>query len=643
MISRKKSFSLMLKPLAFATLCALGGTAEAIQFNWEDAITGSVDTTLSYGVAVRASKRDINLYGIANGGNSRSVNEDDGDLNYDNGKLYSNLAKASMDVEAKWKNWGVFLRGYGFYDYVNARDDKLGPIGTKDIGKNWVGLDGFVSAAFEPMDKNLRLRFGRQSISWGESTFIPGGINIISPVDVARLRTPGAEVKEAQLVTTGIWASQELSSGTSIEGFYLTNWNKNKIDPRGSYFSNNDTVSDDSNQVIVSFGRRQDQHFPPSNPVPPGIPTLSAAASALYGPYNPAASIWVQRANDHDPSDNGQYGVAFRYLAKELNNSEFGFYFINYHSRSPFVSGIKGTTTSVLTGGPLIAPICATPALRSLCATGTAKYFADFPEDIKLYGVSFNTPGPYGIAFQGEYSYRPNLPVQYASAEVILATLGLPNLLTGYTQIPGAPAGATAASLVPDGTTITGYQRLKASQFQTTATKSWPGVLSAENFVLVGEVGFNYFHGLPSDVKFSGPATYLPATQFGAVVSGANAVQQTGFLTNFSWGYRLVGRLEYADALFSGNLSPRLAWAQDVDGVGPNFNQGVKSWAIGLAWDYQRKWLVDLQYTGYYGGRTYCGTDVPGSGVVGQPASWCSDANPLKDRDFYSFSVSYSF
>jgi hypothetical protein len=72
----------------------------------------------------------------------------------------------------------------------------------------------------------------------------------------------------------------------------------------------------------------------------------------------------------------------------------------------------------------------------------------------------------------------------------------------------------------------------------------------------------------------------------------------------------------------------------------------VKSASLGLSWDYQRKWLVDVQYTNYFGGRTYCGTDVPPTGSVvtpGQPASWCSSANPLKDRDFYSVVVSYSF
>ena len=83
-----------------------------------------------------------------------------------------------------------------------------------------------------------------------------------------------------------------------------------------------------------------------------------------------------------------------------------------------------------------------------------------------------------------------------------------------------------------------------------------------------------------------------------------------------------------------------------MSGVGPNFNEGVKSASLGVSWDYQRRWLVDLQYTAFFGGRTFCGTDTPPAGSIvtpGQPASWCWSSNPLKDRDFYSVAVSYSF
>ena len=634
------------KPLVIALALGGAGPAFAYQFKMENGVTASVDTTLSYGISIRNSARDLNLVGIANGGHSRSVNEDDGDLNYDKGKAFSNAVKATVDVEVKWKNFGFFGRGTAFYDFENADNNKLGPTAQDRVGKNVTGLDGFVSAAFEPWGKNLRLRAGRQVISWGESTFIPNGINIINPVDLSKLRIPGSEVKEAFIPTTGLWGSFELSKAASVAGFVLTNWDKVRLDPRGTYFSSNDAASDDATRVVLSFGRRQDDHFPVGNPVPPTIPGLGAAAAALYGPFNPASQIWAPRIADKEASDHGQYGVAFRYLAHDLNNTEFATYYVNYHSRTPFFSATKGTPTSILTGGPLQNTICAVAALRSLCHQGTANYYTEYPEDIHMFGLSFNTAGPWGIALQGEYSYRPNLPVQYATAELILASLGLPNVITGFTQIPGAPAGATAAALVPDGTTLVGYQRLKASQFQFTGTKSVPNILAADNLVVVGEAGFNWFHSLPTGVKFAGPAAYLPATAFGAVVASAFSVQTDGYLTGFSWGYRLASRLEYSNLLFGGNVSPRLAWAHDVKGVGPNFNKGAKSASAGVSWEYQRKWVVDMQYTDFSGGRTYCGTDTPppGSAVTpGQSASWCSGANPLKDRDFYSFSVSYSF
>ena len=657
----RSAFRPALKPLVLAVSLLGAGSAQALQFSLGNDAKLSIDTTISYGIAIRASERDPSLIGIANGGTARSVNEDDGDLNFDKNDRFANLIKATMDAELKWRNFGAFARGTCYYDFDLHDSDKLGPVGRERLGKDCVGLDGFVFASFEPMGKNLRLRVGRQVISWGESTFIPNGINVINPVDLSKLRNPGAELKEGLIPTTGIWASQEITRSTTIEGFYLTNHDKIRLDPRGSYFSNNDFASDDSNRVILSFGRRRDEHFPPGNPAPPTLaPAFGPLYTAFVGQFgafdvvNQSASIWAPRSADRPASDSGQYGVALRYLAKDFNNTEFGLYFMNYHSRIPLFSGIKGSATSALTGTALGTAICAASAapanasLRPLCHRGTATYFAEYPEDIKLYGLSFNTQGPAGIALQGEYSYRPNLPVQYATPELLLAALGLPNLITGFAQVPGTPI--TPAFLVPDGTYLQGWKRLKMSQLQVTGTKSWPHMLHADQLVVVGEVGFNWFDSLPSDVKFNGPAVFLPATAAGASLvpgvsgSGALSVQEGGFVTKFSWGYRLAARLEYSNLLFGGNVSPRVAYSDDVRGVSPTFNEKAKSYSVGVSWDYQRKWLVDLQYTGYFGGRQFCGTDAPASAVPpGQPASWCSSAYPLKDRDFYSLTISYSF
>jgi len=633
------------KPLVAAVALAFAAPASALQWELDNGARINLDTTVSYGISIRAKDRDPNLIGIANGGTSRSVNEDNGDLNFEKGKAFANVIKATSEVEVKFQNFGFFGRGTCFYDFDLHDSDKLGPTGRDRLGEQCLGLDGFVFANFEPMGKNLRVRAGRQVINWGESTFIAGGINVINPVDLSKLRIPGSELKEAFLPTTGIWASQELTKSVTIEGFVLTNFDKIRLDPKGSYFSNNDAASDDADRVIVSFGRRHDvEHGGITNPVPPGIPGISAAAAGLFGPFDPAAPIWVPRVADRNPGDNGQYGIALRYFAREFNNTEFGFYFMNYHSRTPFFTGIRGSLTSVITGSPLQNTICGVAALASLCHTGTAKYFVEYPENIKLYGLSFNTAGPFGVALQGEYSYRPNLPVQIATAELILATLGLPNVITGSTQIPGAPVGATAAALVPVGTEISGYRRVQSSQMQLTATKSMPTVLAADQLVLVGEIGGNWLHNLPSNLVFSGPAAYLPATLYGANLTAGGSMQTEGFASRFSWGYRLAGRLEYPNLLFSGTVSPRVAWSHDVKGVGPSFNEGVKSWSLGVSWDYQRRWLVDAQYTNFFGGRTYCGTDPQGAPAgSGQSASFCSSANPLKDRGFYSASVSYSF
>lgn len=41
--------------------------------------------------------------------------------------------------------------------------------------------------------------------------------------------------------------------------------------------------------------------------------------------------------SDINAKNDGQFGVAFRYIAEELNSTEFGFYFVNYHAKEPTI------------------------------------------------------------------------------------------------------------------------------------------------------------------------------------------------------------------------------------------------------------------------------------------------------------------
>jgi hypothetical protein len=577
----------------FVVLCALGGApAQAIEFSLAS-LEGSFDTTLSVGAAMRMSDPDPASIGIANGGAARTVNEDDGNLNYEQGDLYSAAAKATHELQLRRGTLGVFVRGSYFVDWAARDAEFLGPKAQERLGQEGTLLDAYAYGSFSAGARPVAVRLGKQVINWGENTFIPNGISVINPIDVSKLRTPGAELKEALIPSPMVWFSVGLTETLGLEALWITSYDKTRIDPRGSYFSTNDFISDDGDNVYVGFGRRNDQHDP------------------FTAPPDPEAQVWIPRTGSPPVQDDRrQYGAALRYFSSALNDTEFGLYYVKYHSRTPLVSGIRGTASNLASG------------------TGTARYFDEHPGNIEVYGASFNTGGPLGIALQGEYSYRPNQPTQLAAVEVLLAVLGLPNNVTG-----------AGAGTVPAGTVITGYRRVPMHQLQTTLTKAFGPTAGADQFVLLGEIAVNRLE-LTKGLLFAAPGAQLPAP--GSANAAGGSFQQEGYADRTSWGYRVLSRMDFENAIGAAQLSPRIVLFHDVNGVGPNFNQDAKAVSAGVTLSYLQRWQLDLAYTSFFGGRTYTGTDTTAP-PPGQSAEWAINANPLADRDFAAISVSYSF
>jgi hypothetical protein len=631
---------------------AVSGAAAAFPFSFGGDIDGRFDTTLSIGAQLRTQSADPALIGIANGGTARTVNEDDGDLGFDKGDFTTVVIKGSHELELKYRrDYGLFTRFYYFYDPIadgathresrvdangvasadrKPNDYELGSRGRNRLIVDAELLDLFAYARFNPFGHALSLRAGKQVVNWGESTFIPNGISAFNPVDVARLRAPGSEIKEALLPTPMLWASFQATDALSVELLWITAFQETEIDPRGSYFSTTDALSDDSDKAIVTFGRRQDDNTATLNP-----PALDAMA-------------WLPRDHNRTEDGMGQYGIALRWFAEALNNTEFGLYFLNYHNRTPLFSTVRGAATTTL---GLAAPRCS----DTVIANCRASYFGEYPGDVKLYGLSFNTNGPWGIALQGEYSYRPNQPLQLSSAEVVMAALGLSNNVTGqgFTDLDGdptTPGVPTAAIAVAPGSVIHGYRRVDMHQMQATLTKAFGPMLGADQFVAVGDVGLTYLQ-LPDGLAFAAPGAALPVPGSGRASSvqpdGAAAggsVQAEGFADETSWGYRLVGRLDYENVIGAAGVSPRLVFSHDVHGAGPTFNEGTQAITVGFSFNYLQRWQADLSYTSFFGGRTYRGTDPLTPTVpAGQPADYATSANPLKDRDFVAATLSYAF
>lgn len=604
------------RAVLFALASGAFAQAQAVDFTFGDDWSGSVQTQLSYGVSMRVQERDDELVGMANinpligtrplseqlvAPGRFSVNSDDGNLNYDDGDFFSNAVKATSELSLNYRdNMGAFVRASYFYDFENNDRRELGKFAKQKVGKDFQLLDAFVFWNFDISGNDGSLRLGRQVVSWGESTFIQNGINVINPVDVSKLRVAGSELKEAFLPVEMLYTTFNFTENLSAEALYMFEFEQTEPDPVGTYFSTNDFATLDGEFVMLNFGRNNEPA------------SFAACQRGLVSPANALefanCSAAVGRAPDRYASDSGQYGFAVRYFAEQLMSTEFGFYFLNYHSRLPLISGIAITNT----------------------APSSGRYFVEYPEDIKLYGVSFNTTlGETGIALQGELSHRDNMPLQVDDVELLFTALSpLNNLIPAeYLRF------RSQLGQVLPGQEIQGWERHEVSQLQFTATKVFgPGnFLRADQISLVGEVGGTEVWDLPDPgtLRYQGDGTDTgggPDTATGG--SGRNPVTQIeGFPTPFSWGYRVAARADYPSVFGSAvTMSPRVAFNHDVNGITPgpggNFIEDRRSLTVGVEANYLNKWIGDISYTRFSG---------------------AGNLNLIHDRDFVSFTVKYSF
>ena len=318
-----------------ATLALASPAAYAWDFQNDDGtFSGSWDTTLTYGQAWRIESRDCRLIAIADGGCGRSPNIDDGNLNYDT-DMFSRALKVLTELSLNYRGVGAFVRASALYDDA-ADNTQRTPLSEKFQGPGARAtsrlLDAFVYAKFDLGSMGAELRLGRQAVSWGESTFIQNGINVINHFDVSALRVPGSELKEAFLPQEMVNFSLQFNDNLSAQAIYITDWNATVPEPAGSYYSSNDFAPAGGSKVVLGFGSFSDQgvDFRP-----------------LGGPYITNFQT-VNRLETRKPDDQGQFGVNLKYYAPNFNNgTEFGLFFLNYHSRLPLISGQTGTQRGV--------------------------------------------------------------------------------------------------------------------------------------------------------------------------------------------------------------------------------------------------------------------------------------------------------
>ncbi len=614
MTKTKQTWRLAKLPLAVSLASTLAAPAFGVTFNIGE-IEGQFDSSLSVGASWSVKGADKDLIGKNNGGNGLSQTSDDGHLNFKRGETFSKIFKGIHDLELKYGDTGVFVRGKYWYDFElkdESRQFKDISDSNRKEGAQSSGaqiLDAFVYHNYAIGDQPGSVRLGKQVVSWGESTFIRNSINEINPVDVSAFRRPGAEIKEGLIPVNMFYVAQSLTENLSAEAFYQLEWDQTVAENCGTFFSQADIVADgcDNNLNVLTATPAQLAGINANIAGLPGFLGVSPISGTSEG-------VVVPRGGDRDARDSGQWGLAFRYMFEPLD-TEFGAYFMNYHSRAPVFS-VTAASQGVYTAAPGFG------AAAPLVVAGNSKYFMEYPEDIRLYGLSFSTTLPTGTSWAGELSYRPNAPVQINSTDL---------LYSGVKLLGGAFANASILNGTP-GNDLHGYNRKEITQFQTTFTHFFDQVMGASRLTLVGEIGIAHVGGLEStnEVRYGrdpvfGPGP-LPRTQVAPGVfretcsqilngnSGKNVrryCEDDGFVTSTSWGYRARAIWDYPDVFAGVNLKPSVSWSHDVDGYGPNglFTEGAKAVSLGLDADYQNTYTASLAYTDFFDGKYNTSTD----------------------------------
>jgi len=356
-----------------------------------------------------------------------SINTDDGRLNFDKGDPFSAPIRLTTEIEARSGPITAFARINVWHDIVAMDEDAfnrggdLTNKGEDNAGQDIELLDAYVAYDGDIGDMPFTVKLGRQVINWGEATFIPGGNSSFNPIDVAALRRPGAEIKEALLPVEALYGSLAITQDLTVEA-YVGGWDKYRLEAGGTFNQISDSFTDGTvsgNPQDVYFvgggGRAGDQfacnggsaanagagsamtnsaedHVSLSSDIIDAflaIPTIAAACA--NSPNYDVLNAWtignaeaervaagdtniVRGLSDEEGDDS--FGIAVRYYAENLNSTEFALYYQRGDSRLPYISyrtgaiGVKASVTGYQ-GSTVGRGATATGCLAMMGVTGT--------------------------------------------------------------------------------------------------------------------------------------------------------------------------------------------------------------------------------------------------------------------------------
>jgi hypothetical protein len=576
-----------------ASFLVIGISLEASAFSIDLGSDAGIDAdvTLKYGVARRLQDQDEYL--LQDSATWDGANRDDGNRNFDKGDLVTNRFSAVMDFDFHWGDYGVFVRPRAYYDLAYSGSNSNASAATNNSMVGYGGelndhqefttatkdqhrdkaeiLDAFAYGNIDMGERTLMLRVGRQVVSWGESLFTLGGVSTAqSPLDATQANVPGVELRDLFLPVGQVSAQIDVFSNLTMAGYYQWEWEKTRLDESGAYFSTLDFVDD------------------------AGVAMMPKLAAGI-----PAS---IDRIADEDPSDDGQYGLALRYVAEALNETEFGLYMVNYHEKTPtpfitYTGGTPSPTINAVGGGDWnnlpVAPGAdgimgtaddvtlgmADPANAGLLnLVDSSSYRILYAEDVKMYGFSVGgVIGETNVGF--ETTYRDGIYIKV--------------------QAPGMPPAGNPPAFMD-------VEEADLLQVQASIIQFLGEGWLWDNAIFMGEVGYNRLIGVEEGRLIRDPKSPL-------------------YSDKMAWGGTAKLTMDYYQVLFGLDMSVPVTYKFNPKGVSAalgTFDEGNDSVALGFDFVYDNVYKFGVSYTNFLNG---------------------AQKHPFADRDMVSATFSYTF
>ena len=587
--------------VAFLLTVSAVNAAEFRIFDDKLKATWTTDMTLGGGIRLKnpscSLTGDPTSFGCGSGANVQLwSNGDDGDLNYRKNQFYSAYGSVTSELLLRAPNddYKLMVRAAALYDGVADKTERtpLSASAKNQVVHNLRLYDFWAEKRITIGEQSGHVRVGNQVINWGESYFLPYGINSTNSIDYQKAATPGQQLKQIILPAPMLSLTSSVTDKLSLEAYYQFHWNKNLFAPVGSYWSSSDVFGrTDGYRQLVYDNVQPNYNVGGLDPAalarmnganPKNATVYQKYESQVYSNNNGAYDLasFGYPIHEIEPHKQGhQYGIRFAYRPESVDVN-LGFYYIRYTDKTPvFTFGASAADMTYL-------------------------------KNRDLYGVSANLPlGDWAIGT--ELSYRPRDAVA----------------LTGCFA-PGGPLDSTtnpARDANGNNVNCPGYRdnekwqlTVNAQYNMTPTTTPFLQLLHATGGYFLAEASWIRYPGVSPNARYYSVIDGVPVVQ-GPAAGGlywydrsnpANTIAATQGTAN-SLGAALFASLTYDGNIIQGwQVTPSIYHQQAISGYTPSataalWMQGVKATTVAVNFAQNPlEWQAGINYVKYWGGNS---------------------------------------